>query len=58
MQGLFEVLNENSSAQHNETMLSLQYCKLVKEEKGYDRKVMGHERVKANVCKYKEKMGE
>ena len=31
--GLFEVLSEKFKPQHHETMLSLQYCKLIREKK-------------------------
>ena len=30
--GLFEVLSEKLKRQHNEIMLSLQYCELIREE--------------------------
>ena len=29
--GLFQVLNEKLKSQHNKTMLSLPYCKLIRE---------------------------
>ena len=36
-------------------IISLQYCKLVREQKENAREWMGHLRMKANKCSYREK---
>ena len=56
--GLFGVLDEKSKPQHNKTLLSLQYCKLVREEKGSAEKLMGWLRVKATKMTIKKEMGD
>ena len=53
--GLFEVLREKLKPQHNETILSQQYCKLIREEKESPEEWMGHLRVKANECECKDR---
>ena len=40
---------------HNETILYLQYCKLIRGQCVKAKEWMGHLRIKANECKYKEK---
>ena len=39
---------------YNETMLSFQYCKLIREQSENAEEWMGHCRIKANECEYKE----
>ena len=50
--GLFEVLNEKFKLQHNATILSLQYCKLIKEQNKNGKEWMDHLRIKANKYEY------
>ena len=52
---LFEVLNEKIKPQHNETILSFQYCKLIGQQCQVAEEWMGRLRIKANECVYKEK---
>ena len=53
--GLFEVQSEKFKHQHDEPVLLLQYCKLIKEEKESAEEWMSHLRVKANKCEHKER---
>ena len=53
--GLFKVLSEKFKLQHNETISSLQYCKLVREEKESDKERMGYLGVNVNEFNYKER---
>ena len=52
---LFEVLGEKAKPQHNETILALHYCKLMREQGISGEESMGHLRLKANKCGHKEK---
>ena len=48
--GLFEVLSEKCRGQHNETVLSLQYCKIITEQRKNAEEWMGCLRIrKMNV---------
>ena len=49
------MLSEEFKLQHNETILPLQYCKLVREGKGSAEEWIGHLRVMANEGQYKER---
>ena len=49
------MLTEKFRPKHNGTILSLQNCKQVGEEKESAEEWMGHLRVKANECEYKER---
>ena len=51
---LFELLSEKIRPQQNRTILSLQYCKLIREQSQNADEWMGHIRMKANTCQYKE----
>ena len=53
--GLFKVLSELFKSQHIETVLPLQYCKLLGEPSDDAAEWIGCLRVKANECEYKEK---
>ena len=53
--GLFEVITQNFKLQHNDTILLLQYCKLIREEKENTEEWMAWLRVKANEFVYIEK---
>ena len=55
--GLFEVLNEKFKYHNNRTILSLQYCKLIREEKSVQEWI-GHLKATANECEYKKKIGD
>ena len=39
--------------QHNETVLSMQCCKLIRQQSGNPEEWIGHVRIKANECEYK-----
>ena len=54
---LFKVLCEKFKPQHNEIILSLLCCKLVREEKETAKEWMGCIRVKTNECEYTETVG-
>ena len=47
------ILNEEFRLQYNETILSLQYFKLSREEHESTEEWMGQLRIKANMCDYK-----
>ena len=49
------MLSANFKLQFDGTILSLQYCKLVKEQSENAEEWMGHLRIKANEYRYKEK---
>ena len=51
---LFEVLKEKFRLQHNETILSLQYCKLQRKENESAQEWMGRHHIKVAECNYKE----
>ena len=53
--GCLRCQKEKFKLQHNETILSLQSCKLIREDKGSTEEWMGCIRVKVNECEYKEK---
>ena len=53
--GLFEVLSKNIKTQHNETIDSVQYCKLEREQKENAEEWMGYLRLQANGSGYKKK---
>ena len=40
--GLFKVLSDKFKPQHNEMILSLQYCKLVRQQKENTKEWIGH----------------
>ena len=46
--GLFKVLSEKLKSQNNETVLSLQYCKLIKEQNVNAEEWMDHLRITKN----------
>ena len=48
--GLFKVLSVKLKPQHNEMILVLQDCKLVREENETAKEWMGHLRIKTNEC--------
>ena len=52
---LFKVFSELFKCQHNKTILSLQYCKLIKEQDENAEEWMGHLIIKVNEFGYKEK---
>ena len=54
--GLFEVVSEKFKPQYNETILSLQYNNLIREQGENAEEWLGHLRIKANECKYKKKI--
>ena len=54
--GLLKVLSAKFKMQHDETIVSLQYCKLVREEESAE-ELMDHLIIKANKCEYKERDG-
>ena len=45
-----EAIDDKLKTQHNETVLSLQYCKLAREQNENDKEWMGHLRLKASEC--------
>ena len=51
--GLYDVLSEKLKPQHNEMILSLQYCKLTREPNKHAKESMGHIRIDVNECGYK-----
>ena len=51
--GLSEVLCEKFKLQNNDTMLSLQYCKLIRQQNENGEEWMGHLRIKAGEFKCK-----
>ena len=53
--GYFKVLSETFKPQHNETILSLQYCKLIREQSENAEGLKGHLKIQTNICKYKER---
>ena len=53
--GLFEVKSEKFKPQCNETILSLQYCKLIRQQSEQAEELVGYLRIKANKCGEKEK---
>ena len=50
---ILNIPNDKLRCQHNETILSLQYCKLSREEHESAKDQMGQLGIKANECKYK-----
>ena len=50
--GLFQGLSEEFKPQHNETILSLQYYKLIKEKNENAKEWIGHLKIKINRCGY------
>ena len=55
--GLFEVLGNKFKPQHNEMILQLKYCKLVKKQSTNAEEWMGYLRIKENQCTCKEEDG-
>ena len=55
MKCLFDTTSENLKPQHNETILALQYCKLVWHCNETAEECDGFPKSKATECKYKEK---
>ena len=53
--GLFDVLSEKFKLQHNQTILSLKYWKLIREQSKNADEWVGYLRMKANEYEYKEK---
>ena len=53
--GLFKMPSENFKPQHNESILSLQYCNLTIEQNKNAEEWIGHLRIKVQECWYKEK---
>ena len=53
--GLCEVLHQKFILQHEGTILSLQHCKLIREQNTNDEEWMGCFRIRANEFGYKEK---
>ena len=53
--GLFEVASEKFKPQHNETILSMQYCKLTREQNENAEEWMGRIRLKVIECSFKER---
>ena len=51
---LFEVLSEKFKPKHNETILPLQFCKLIRQQNKNADEGMGHLRIKANELKNKQ----
>ena len=51
---LSQVLSKKYKPEHYETILSLQYCILIMKEKETSEESIGHLRVEANECEYKE----
>ena len=49
--GPFEVLSENFKPQHNKTTLSLQYCKLIREERESTEEWVGCPKIKGNLAR-------
>ena len=47
--GLFEMLIDKFKSQHNEIILSLQYCQLIREQNKNPKEWMGHLRIKVNA---------
>ena len=54
--GLFKVLSDKFKAYQNQSILSLQYCNLSKEQNKNAKEKNGHLRIKENESKYKEKI--
>ena len=54
--GLFEVLSEKFKLQHNEKVLSLQYCKLGSQQRKNGREWTGYLRIEGNECRYIKKI--
>ena len=52
--GLFVTLDEKFKQQHNETIWSLQYCKLKRKGLQYAQEWMGRLSIQATECKYQE----
>ena len=57
-EGLFEKLNNNFSPQYNETIRSLQFCKLVRQYDESTEEWMGRLRIAAIEYRYKELDGQ
>ena len=53
--GLLKVLSEKLKSHNNETIWSLQHCKLVREQNENAEGRMGCLRIKANECVYKDR---
>ena len=49
---LFAVLSENFKLQHNETILSVQYCKLIRQQSENAQEWADPLRIKMHECKY------
>ena len=49
---LFQILNKKFKKQHNEMILSLQYCKLLRDNNESAKLLMGHLRIKVNEHNY------
>ena len=54
IEGLFQAFSEKLRPQHNETILSFQYCKLSRQGKEIAEEWMGRLRMNAAGGKYKE----
>ena len=52
--GLFGVLSEKFNPQHNEAILFLKYCKIIREQSENAEKCNGHLRLTAYEHEYKE----
>ena len=52
--GLFAILNQKLWQQNSKTILSLQYCKLGKQDEETPKDWMGRLRIMMTYCKYKE----
>ena len=52
---LFKVLRVKFKPQHTLTILSFQYCKIIREQSKNTKEWVGHLGIKANESEYKEK---
>ena len=52
---MFVVFRDKSKPQHNETIWSLHYCKVVRQQKENTKEWIGHLRINVNDCGFKEK---
>ena len=55
--GLFGIPSDKFNHQHNETILSLQYWKLTREQNENEEECIGNLSIKADKCGYKEEDG-
>ena len=53
---LFEVMSKTFKPPHNETILPLPNCKLIRDQRENAEEEMGYHKMRANECKHNEKV--